>query len=57
MKAGGLVINTPSAKELSEWRFVAGMAYPMIRGNLVPEDLFDEVRRILADRRGEKAAK
>jgi TRAP-type C4-dicarboxylate transport system substrate-binding protein len=54
MKAAGLTVHTPTPKDIAEWRLAVGMAYPMVRGNLVPADLFDEVRALLAERRGEK---
>ena len=40
---------TPALEKL--WRTAAEEAYPMIRGQLVPADIFDEVKRLLEKRR------
>jgi TRAP-type C4-dicarboxylate transport system substrate-binding protein len=54
MTKRGLVVNrlTPEAEEA--WRQVAESAYPKIRGAIVPADLFDEVRKLLAEYRAGK---
>ncbi len=49
-KRGLQVISVPPAVE-NEWRAMAESFYPQIRGSLVPADMFDEVRRLLAEYR------
>jgi hypothetical protein len=41
----------PSAAAIQQWQTFAEQLYPMIRGSLVPPDLFDEVRRLSAEYR------
>jgi len=42
----------PVAPEVElEWRHLAESVYPKIRGKMVPADMFDEVQRLLAERR------
>jgi TRAP-type C4-dicarboxylate transport system substrate-binding protein len=40
---------TPAAE--AEWRRLAEGIYPKIRGNMVPEDVFDQVQRLLNELR------
>jgi TRAP-type C4-dicarboxylate transport system substrate-binding protein len=54
MKSRGLVVHTLTPKIEGEWRLVAEFAYPYIRDHMVPAALFDEVRRMLRELRGEK---
>lgn len=51
MQKNGLKI-TPLTPELEqEWRAFAEETYPRIRGRIVPDDMFDEVRRLLTQYR------
>ncbi len=51
MRQRGLVVTeAPPALE-AQWRQAAEEIYPRIRGNLVPADMFDEVQRMLKERR------
>ena len=45
MKQRGLNVIEPDAATLADWRRQAEDAYPTLRGTMVPEDLFDEVKR------------
>lgn len=55
MKKRGLQVNEPSAEDLKEWSALAEKLYPKIRGNLVPQDTFDEVMTSLNAFRANKA--
>ena len=50
-KDKGLTIHTPSQEQLDAWQKFAEELWPEIRGTLVPADLFDEVQKLLAERR------
>lgn len=54
MQKRGLVVHelNPAAREA--WQALAEKAYPMIRGQLMPADIFDEVQRELADFRAHR---
>jgi len=54
MQKRGLIVHelTPSAREA--WQALAEKAYPLIRGELIPADTFDEVQRELADFRAHR---
>ncbi len=45
----GLQVHPVSPALEAEWRAAAETYYPEIRGSLVPADIFDEVRRLLAE--------
>lgn len=51
MQVRGLKVNplTPAAE--AEWRRLAEGIYPKIRGHMVPEDMFDQVRELLKEYR------
>jgi len=51
MKKRGLKVQAVSPEVEAEWRRMAEQTYPMIRGKLVPADLFDEVQQLLHDYR------
>ena len=53
MKKRGLKVQRVTPEIEAEWRGLAEQAYPMIRGKLVPADLFDEVLRILREYRAQ----
>ena len=46
MKQRGLNVIKPDAAALADWRRQTEAAYPALRGTMVPEDLFDEVKRL-----------
>jgi TRAP-type C4-dicarboxylate transport system substrate-binding protein len=54
MKKRGLIVHplTPELEAL--WRREVEAIYPRLRGKLVPADLFDEVRRLLQERRAKR---
>jgi TRAP-type C4-dicarboxylate transport system substrate-binding protein len=47
----GLTVHEVTPEIEAEWREAAEAAYPTIRGKIVPADVFDEVRRLLAEYR------
>lgn len=49
LKKRGLTVHSASPEVLVAWRALAEKTYPMIRGSLVPADVFDAVRQELAD--------
>ena len=51
MKKRGLKVQALTPEIEAEWRAVAEKAYPMIRGPMVPAELFDEVQRLLREYR------
>ena len=51
MTKRGLKIHTVSPGVEAEWRRLAEEVYPEIRGGIVPADVFDKVRSLLADYR------
>jgi TRAP-type transport system periplasmic protein len=51
MQKRGLKVQVATPELEAEWRSFAEAVYPKIRGRLVPEDLFDEVRRLLSQYR------
>ena len=51
MQRRGLKVQSVTPEAAAEWRRQAEQLYPMIRGNLVPADLFDEVQRLLREQR------
>ncbi|MCE9518434.1 MAG: TRAP transporter substrate-binding protein DctP [Verrucomicrobia bacterium] len=53
----GLKVHKPTAAEENTWREFVEKSYPGIRGKIVPEDVFDEVKKLLEARHAEKAEK
>ncbi len=51
MKDRGLVVQELSEAEVARWEKAAAEAYPLVRGKLVPAELFDEVRKLAAEYR------
>jgi TRAP-type C4-dicarboxylate transport system substrate-binding protein len=43
----GLKVQKVTPAVEAEWRKAAEVSYPQVRGKIVPEDLFDEVQRLL----------
>jgi len=56
MTKRGLQIQKPTPQTEQEWQQMAEKFYPKIRGTVVPADLFDEVRRLVAEYRAQKKA-
>ena len=53
----GLQVMAVTPAVENEWRAMAESFYPQIRGSLVPADMFDEVRRLLAEYRARPSSK
>jgi TRAP-type C4-dicarboxylate transport system substrate-binding protein len=51
MRKRGLRVQPVSPQVEAEWRALAEGLYPMIRGRMVPAELFDEVQRLLVEYR------
>ncbi len=51
MKKRGLIVHDVTPQIEEEWRRLAESVYPQIRGRMVPAEMFDEVQRILKERR------
>lgn len=47
----GLKVHTPTPAEVIQWEKAAELAYPIIRGEVIPADVFDEVRKLAAEYR------
>jgi TRAP-type C4-dicarboxylate transport system substrate-binding protein len=50
-KKRGLKVQPITPEIEAEWRAMAERAYPLIRGKMVPTDLFDEVQQLLQEYR------
>ena len=53
----GLKVHPVTPELTEEWRRAAEAVYPKIRGPLVPVDIFDEVVRLLQERRSSQGGK
>lgn len=51
MKKRGLVVTAATPEIEGEWQRLAEAAYPRIRGHMVPEELFDQVRQLVQEYR------
>jgi TRAP-type C4-dicarboxylate transport system substrate-binding protein len=51
MQARGLTVHEVTPAALAEWETVVNGVYPEIRGTLVPAEVFDQVKELLAARR------
>ena len=51
MKKRGLKVQALTPEIEAEWRRMAENAYPLIRGQMVPAELFDEVQQLLREYR------
>ncbi|MBI4623895.1 MAG: TRAP transporter substrate-binding protein DctP [Verrucomicrobia bacterium] len=49
MKKNGLVVQSVTPPVLAAWRALAARSYPMIRGPIVPPEIFDRVQGVLAE--------
>ena len=47
MKARGLTVVRPDESTLSEWRMAVETSYPLLRGKVAPEDIFDDALSIM----------
>jgi len=52
MTKRGLTVQKLTPEVEAEWRRAAEQMYPLVRGNMVPADFFDEVQRLLGEYRG-----
>ena len=57
MKKRGLTVVPVDAKALQAWQKAAEAAYPMIRGRIVPADVFDEALKYRDDYRKQHGGK
>ncbi len=55
MKDKGLTVHTLTPEMEADWRKASEWYYPRIRGKLIPEDIFAEVERLLAEFRAKKS--
>ena len=46
MKEYGLIVNDLSSEQLNEWNMRVESMYPLIRGNIVQEQIFDRVLKL-----------
>mgnify|MGYP006202448173 FL=1 len=46
MKNYGLQVNDLSQEQINEWNVLVESMYPLIRGNIVEEEIFDRVIRL-----------
>jgi TRAP-type transport system periplasmic protein len=54
MKKRGLQVHAVSPELDAEWRQFAEGVYPMVRGSLVPAEMFDQVTRLVTEYRGKE---
>ena len=55
MQARGLIVEDVPPEAQAEWEAAAARAYPMIRGSLVPADVFDQVMSLVHEYRESRA--
>ena len=55
MEKRGLTVTRVTPEIEAEWRTAAEAVYPMIRGKIVPEDIFDQALRLIKECRATKA--
>jgi TRAP-type C4-dicarboxylate transport system substrate-binding protein len=56
MKEKGLTVHKVTPEIEADWRKASEAFYPKIRGKLVPEDMFDEVERLVKEYRAANGA-
>lgn len=56
MQKRGLIVHELTPEARAAWDAVAEKAFPLIRGGLMPEEIFDEVRRELAAFRAKRGS-
>jgi len=54
MQSKGLNVKIATPQIEDEWRELAAILYPQIRGRLVPAEIFDEIQRLIAEYRAGK---
>jgi TRAP-type C4-dicarboxylate transport system substrate-binding protein len=57
MKKRGLVVHDISPEVTAQWAKLAEDTYPLIRGKMIPADVFDRVMELLKEYRAAKPAK
>jgi TRAP-type C4-dicarboxylate transport system substrate-binding protein len=57
MKKRGLKVQSVTPEIEAKWREAAEKLYPDMRGQLVPADIFDEVQRLVKERRAKEQEK
>ena len=57
MKKNGLVVQTVTPPMLAAWQALATQSYPLIRGPIVPAEIFDQVQAALAEFRAANAGR
>ncbi len=57
MKENGMKVIKLTAAQKKQWYETVAKSYPTIRGNIVPADLFDRVKSLLAEYRKQKQGK
>jgi len=50
MEQYGLIVYTPSDEEVKTWKVLVKSFYPLIRGSLIPEKIFDRVIQLKAEK-------
>lgn len=51
MKKRGLQVHALTPEAHAQWKALAERAYPLVRGRMVPADMFDQVQRLLQEYR------
>jgi len=51
MEKRGLKVTKPTPEDIADWMKFMDEAYPKIRGNMVPADMFDEVVKLVKEYR------
>jgi TRAP-type transport system periplasmic protein len=54
MEKRGLKVTKPTPEVEAEWQAAAEAVYPQIRGKIVPEDIFDEALKFIAEYRAKQ---
>jgi TRAP-type C4-dicarboxylate transport system substrate-binding protein len=57
MQKRGLVVNPVTPQVEAEWMRLTKVIYPELRGKTVPDDIFDEVQRLVAEYRARGTTK
>jgi TRAP-type transport system periplasmic protein len=56
MQAKGLKVNIATPQDEKEWYKLTSIVYPKIRGKMVPDDIFDEIQRLVGEFRASHGA-
>jgi TRAP-type C4-dicarboxylate transport system substrate-binding protein len=57
MKKNGLVVQSATPQIQTAWNALATQSYPMIRGQIVPAEIFDQVQAALAEFRAKSGGR